>query len=246
MKMKKIFSLFIILLISYSIYAQTNRIAWGLKLGGNIGAPIPFGNIPEGATGAPIVGLNLGSWISYHFNQKIALKLEFNYSVKGASFKTPLVNQYYYDPDYEVETIFNGTAEGKFDNQYLEWPLYMQYKLGKKLWLTGGFYFAYMFATATYANGEGRVGYSPTVITRTIPFEEELNKFDYGLRLGTAYTNGGKFSFDGNLAFGISSIFKKSYKTIDYPINNFYFQFGVMYNFGKELKFDSPKKSENI
>lgn len=214
MKMKKLFSLFIFLLISYGIIAQTNRIAWGLKLGGNIGAPIPFGNIPEGATGAPIVGLNLGSWISYHFNPKMALKLEFNYSVKGASFKTPLVNQYYYDTENDFETIFNGTAEGKFDNQYLEWPLYIQYKLGKKLWITGGFYFAYMFATATYADGEGTVGYSPTVLTRTIPFEEELNNLDYGLRLGTAYTNGGKFIFDADLSYGIPSIFKKAIKQL--------------------------------
>jgi hypothetical protein len=242
--MKNIYSIILFLSLSNFIMAQNNNIGWGLKLGGNIGAPIPFGNIPEGATGAPIVGLNLGSWISYHFNPKMALKLEFNYSVKGASFKTPLVNQYYYDPEYEVETIFNGTAEGKFDNQYLEWPLYMQYRLGKKLWLTGGFYVAYMFATATYADGEGYVGYlSSVIVTRTIPFEEELNKLDYGVRLGIAYTNGGKFIFDADLTYGIPSIFKKSYKTIDYSINNMYFQFGVMYNFGKELKFESQNSS---
>ena len=93
-----------------------------------------------------------------------------------------------------------------------------------------------MFATATYANGEGTIGYSPTIVTRTIPFEKELNKFDCGLRLGVAYTNGGRFSFDADLEYGITSIFKKSYKTIDYSINNFYFQFGVLYNFRKDIK----------
>ena len=229
--------------------AQTNHLAWGLRLGGNIGAPIPFGNIPEGATGAPIVGLNLGSWISYHFNPKFSVKLEFNYSVKGASFKTPLDSQYYEDvvlmekPDGSFEeniikTFFTGTAEGKFDNQYLEWPVYIQYKIGKNLNLTAGAYFAFMFATATYASGEGTIGYSATVVTRTIPFEEELNKFDFGPRVGLMYSNGGKFMFDTNLSYGIPSIFKKSYKTIEYPINNFYFQFGIMYNFKRELKFE--------
>jgi hypothetical protein len=256
-RMRKFYIIVLLLFISNFVSAQNNHIAWGLKLGGNIGAPIPFGNVPEGATGAPIVGLNLGSWISYYFNQKISLKLEFNYSIKGASFKTPLEKQYYEDEVYVplpngdslinyVKTTFTGTAEGKFDNHYLEWPIYIQYKIGNKILITGGGYFAYMFATATYANGEGYIGsLSGVIVTRTIPFEKELSKFDYGARLGVAYTNGGKFSFDGNLAFGISSIFKKSYKTIDYPINNFYFQFGVMYNLGKELKFDSPKKSEN-
>jgi len=102
----------------------------------------------------------------------------------------------------------------------------------------GGIYFAYMFATATYANGEGTVGYSPTTVSRSIPFNEELNKFDYGARLGAVYTNGGKFLFDANLSYGIPSIFKKSYETIDYSINNFYFQFSVMYNFSKGLSID--------
>jgi hypothetical protein len=251
-------ALFTIFLLTINVLsAQNNRISWGIKLGGNIGAPIPFGNIPEGATGAPIVGLNLGSWISYHFSAKTSLKLEFNYSVKGASFKTPLDSQYYEDIVYlpkpgggyeesVIETFFNGAAEGKFDNQYLEWPLYIQYKVGKKLFLTGGIYFAYMFSTATYANGEGTVGYSTTIVSRTIPFEEELNKLDYGLRLGVNYTNGAKFSFDADLSYGIPSIFTESYKTIDYPINNFYFQFGVSYNFGKELGFGKVKLTDAL
>jgi hypothetical protein len=235
--------------------AQNNHLSWGLKLGANIGAPIPFGNIPKGATGAPIVGLNIGSWISYNFNPKLSVKFEFCYSVKGASFKTPLDSQYYEDIVYlplpgggsipnTVKTYFTGKAEGKFDNQYLEWPLYLQYKVRKRLLLTGGVYFAYMFATATYADGEGTVGYSTTIVTRSIPFDKELNKFDWGFRLGTAYTNSGKFIIDADLSYGVASVFKKSYKTIDYSINNFYFQFSVMYNFGKELKFDSHKSDQ--
>ena len=218
------------------LFAQENKLMWGIKAGGNIGAPVPFGNIPDGASGAPIVGLNLGSWLSYTLNKDLTLKLEFNYSVKGASFETPVVDLPYVEGG--DSTVFNGMAEGKFDNQYLEWPLYIQYKIFKKISLTGGIYFAYMFATATYANGEGTVGYSPTTVSRSIPFNEELNKFDYGARLGAVYTNGGKFLFDANLSYGIPSIFKKSYETIDYSINNFYFQFSVMYNFSKGLSID--------
>lgn len=241
---------FIIISLVYGIFhvnAQTINFAWGLKLGGNIGAPVPFGNIPEGASGAPIVGLNLGTWLSYHFSSKMAVKLEFNYSVKGASFKTPLDSQYYEDVVYMpkpgggeeetiIKTFFTGTAEGKFDNQYLEWPLYVQYKPGQKIALTLGCYFAYMFATATYANGEGTIGYSSTIVTRTIPFDKELKKFDYGPRLGMMYTNGGNFQFDVNMSYGIPSIFKNSYKTIDYSVNNFFFQFGVLYSFKREAK----------
>jgi hypothetical protein len=248
--MKNFFLITLYLVFSNAINSQNKQMAWGIKLGGNIGAPIPFGNIPDGATGAPIVGMNLGSWISYPINAKLITKLEFSYSVKGASFKTPLDHQYYEDIVYlplpgggfeesKIETFFTGKADGKFDNQYLEWPIYLQYKLGKKIWATGGIYFAYMFATATYANGEGTVGYSSTIVTRTIPFEKELKRFDYGIRLGAAYSNGGKFSFDADLEYGIPSIFKKTYKTIDYPINNCYFQFGVLYNFTKETKSDS-------
>jgi len=239
--------LFISVLFAYtSINAQKNAFTFGVKLGGNIGAPIPFGNVPEDATGAPLVGLNLGSYASYYFTPKLSLNLEFTYSVKGASFKTPLVNQYYEDVQYlpkadggfeevTIVTVFNGEAEGKFDNQYLEWPILLSYKPGKKVCLIGGFYFAYMFSTATYATGQGTVGYSPTVITRSLPFDEELNKFDFGPLLGAKYENGGRFSFDGRMTIGIPSIFKESYKTIDYSINNFYFQFAVYYRFGKEI-----------
>ena len=147
--MKKIFITILLFFAIVKISAQENKITWGIKLGGNIGAPIPFGHIPEGATGAPIVGLNLGTWMAYHINPKLLLKIEFNYSVKGASYKTPLDSQYYEDIVYLplpgggteesiIKTFFTGTAEGQFDNQYLEWPIYLQYKVGKKLWVTGG------------------------------------------------------------------------------------------------------------
>ena len=249
MYLKRILVSISILCIYSTIDAQKNAFNLGIKVGGNIGAPIPFGNIPEGATGAPVVGLNLGSWASYSINQKLSLYIEFNYSVKGASFKTPLVNQYYEDiqylpkPDgtYEsvtIKTFFNGKAEGKFDNQYLEWPILLSYKPGNKVCVIAGLYFAYMFSTSTYATGEGTVGYSPTVVTRSLPFDEELNKFDFGPLLGAKYENGGHFSFDARMIYGIPSIFKESYKTIDYSINNFYFQFAVNYRFGKETSND--------
>jgi hypothetical protein len=238
-----------IIYASKPINAQKNAFTFGVKLGGNIGAPIPFGHIPNGATGAPVVGLNLGSWAAYYFSPKLSLNLEFNYSVKGASFKTPLVNQYYEDvqhlpkpdgtfEDVTIITFFNGKAEGKFDNQYLEWPIILSYKPFKKVCLIGGIYFAYMFSSSTYATGEGTVGYSPTVVTRSLPFDEELTKFDYGPILGAKYENGGRFSFDGRMAYGVPSVFKKSYKTINYSINNSYFQFTVYYRLGRDIGFE--------
>ncbi|MFN8254866.1 MAG: porin family protein [Bacteroidales bacterium] len=232
----KVLTFCLVLFVTIKISGQTNHFNWGIKIGGNIGAPMPFGHIPEGAKGAPVVGLNLGSWVAWYFNPKLSMNLEFNYSVKGASFTTPLVNQYYEDPQYGP-TYFNGTAEGKFDNQYLEWPVVLAYKVSKKVWIIGGVYFAYMFSTSTYATGEGTVGVSPTIITRSLPFDDELNKFDCGPELGARYENGGRFMFDARLAYGLTSVFKKSYKTIDYSINNFYFQFAAHYRFGKDIVF---------
>ncbi len=245
MKFNRIIQIIFALSIFSQINAQKDAFTYGVKLGGNIGAPLPFGNIPEGATGAPVVGLILGTWTTYNFTDKLSLSLEFNYSVKGASFTTPLVDQYYEDiqylpkPDgtYEevtIVTFFNGTAKGKFDNQYLEWPVFIGLKTFKKVRLLGGLYFAYMFSTSTYATGQGTVGYSTTVVTRSLPFDDELAKFDFGPMLGAKYQNGDRFSFDGRMTFGIPSIFKDSYKTIDYSINNFYFQFAAYYRLGKE------------
>lgn len=246
MKFIKIVQLFLALSFFLNINAQKNPFTYGVKLGGNIGAPLPFGNIPEGASGAPVVGLILGTWTSYNFTDKLSLNLEFNYSVKGASFTTPLVNQYYEDIQYlpkpdgsyeevSIVTFFNGTAEGKFDNQYLEWPVFMSFRTFKKVRLLGGVYFAYMFSTSTYATGQGTVGYSTTVVTRSLPFDDELAKFDYGPMLGAKYQNGERFSFDARMAFGIPSIFKESYKTINYSINNLYFQFAAYYRLGKDI-----------
>ena len=168
--MKGFLSLFLFLSIAGFTYSQ--KLFVGPKLGFNIGAPLPIGNIPKGAKGTPLACHNLGIFCKYKFSDKFSLQGELLYNRKGAQFVTPLDSMPFTDhiqhpilPDIwlNVETFFNGTAEGAFDNYYLEVPLLLSYKIGNSKWSinTGGYY-GWLAQTETHAIAKGYAGYDPT------------------------------------------------------------------------------------
>lgn len=228
-----------VLYISLNTYAQ-ERFSFGPKLGFNIGAPLPIGNVPEGAKGSPIAGHNLGLFFNYSIDKHFSFQLEALYNRKGAKFTTPIDSIPYTDriplpgnPDivFNVETFFNGKAEGAFDNYYFELPLFVNLHFNDKWSINAGAYYGWLTETQTHALATGTAGYDPKIRVEPIDFAENTRKYDWGYMLGGQYSFKNHISINIRLSYGTQSIFVDGYDKIDYSLNNLFAQFAATYSF---------------
>jgi len=232
----------VIFFITLNLYSQ--KVHFGLRYGNNIGSPIPYGHFPERAKSNIIIGYNAGIFINYDFNETLGLRFWVSNSKKAVGFQTQLVNLYYEEVQEidlgsvivtdTIRTIFNGTAEGKFDNIYWEFPLMLSYKFSKNAAILIGPYIAYLMQSNTYAKVvDGYYGNpeNPTEIDGEyeLDYGAKMNLIDYGMNIGLEYNTNYRFIFDAVIAAGFNSVFVKEYKTIDYSIPNFYLEFSVSY-----------------
>ena len=93
--MRLVLTIFFVSLLSGFLLAQNLTI--GPKLGFNVGAPLPIGNIPKGAKGTPLACHNLGIFVNYKVSEKFNIQAEILYNRKGAQFTTPLDSMPYTD-----------------------------------------------------------------------------------------------------------------------------------------------------
>ena len=206
---------------------------FGARLGASVGSPVPFGNIPEGASGSAIIGLVVGGWVDWYATSTWSVVSEIQYVHYGSSFSTPLTDHPVIDripvttPDgetviFEVETVFTGTATGEFSNDYIQVPVYAAWKPLTDWRFTGGAYLGWLISTQSYAKGVGQVGIRPEVVEQDMYFEEKINGVDYGLLLGTQYQMFEELSLDLRATLGLTSIFDESFQTVDRTVQNFY------------------------
>lgn len=222
-------------------YSSAQNLTIGPKLGFNIGAPLPLGNIPEGAKGTPLACHNLGVFVNYKISDKISFQTELLYNRKGAQFTTPLDSMPYTDrmqhplnPDIwlDIETFFNGTAEGAFDNYHIEIPLLISYKIGQSKWaIMAGGYYSWLAQTETHATATGYAGYDPALREEVLDFAENTRGYDYGVIIGTTYNASDRININVRISFGMESVFVDDYEKITYSLNNMFAQFTASYSF---------------
>lgn len=235
-----------IILIAFPFFLLVNlsfaqNLTIGPKLGFNIGAPVPLGNIPKDAKGTPLACHNLGIFVKYKISEKFSIQTELLYNRKGAQFTAPIDSMHYTDrmqhpihPDiwFDIETFFKGTAEGAFDNYYLEFPLLLSYKIGQSKWsLMAGGYYGWLAQTETHAKAVGYVGYDPKLREEVLDFAENTRDYDYGALIGTTFKAGDHININVRISFGIESVFVDDYEKIDYSLNNLFAQFTASYSF---------------
>ena len=212
----------------------------GAKLGTSVGSPVPFGNVPEGASGSPVLGLVAGAWVDWYHAAEWSVVSEVQYVHYGSSFSTPLENHPVIDripvtaPDgttvvYEVETVFTGTATGEFSNHYVQLPVYAAWRPFDHWRFTGGGYVGWLVSTNSYAVGTGRVGIRPEVVQQNMYFNEKINGLDYGLQLGSQYWAFDDLFFDMRATLGLTSGFDKAFRTVDRTVQNFYVHLTLAY-----------------
>ena len=236
-------SAMIVLLCTFMAKAQD--MDFGLKGGLNIGTPV--GVAEEGASGSLGVGPMIGMYFAYNLGGKWTLHGEFLYSYKGSKFTTPVSGDTIYQyhavtPDgdsipAEANTIYRGMVDGKFDNRYIDVPLYASYELSRRFRLLFGGYVSYLVSgyNAGYADVEVGDPNYPFTTVEDEPFDQssELSKFDYGLLVGSTYLTKHRLNFGISATMGLKSIYKKNYKYIDGVVRNVYLQTFVQFRLNK-------------
>ena len=237
---------------SSNCLAQEKKFTFGPKVGFMFGAPIPHGKIEsiDSTKGTPLIGPNIGVFFLYQFAPKWSLWVEGNYNRKALEYSAKATNLYYVEEICfdlsngtrrcgEVETLFNGTTWGSFDNWYFEIPVLIRYSLNDKWHLFAGPYYASLNKSSSKVFYNGFAGAS------TIPLQDErdvsdnMNKHDYGVNLGFHYQYK-PILVDFRMSYGFTSIFNKEYKPIDYPVRNVYAQLSVAFQFRYKNELD-PK-----
>jgi hypothetical protein len=138
----------------------------------------------------------------------------------------------------DIETFFNGFAEGAFDNYYLEIPAILVYKIGQSKWsVMGGAYYGWLSNTETHAIAIGRAGYDPKIMKEVLDFAENTRTYDYGLLMGTSYKVSKKISVNLRITYGLKSVFVDNYSKIDYKLHNTFAEFSASYSFNTEKWF---------
>ena len=228
--------------ISQTSYTYLPKMwSFGPKLGFNIGSPMPIGNVPKGAKGTPLACHNLGLFFNYAINKHLSVQMELLYSRKGAKFTTPIDSMPYTDhiqhpvyPEivFDVETFFNGTAKGAFDNYYFEIPLMLNWHFANPKWsVCVGGYYSFLTETQTHAQATGTAGYDPTIKDEYIDFAENTRDYDSGVIVGGQYTFNNRISINMRISYGFESILVDSYSKIDYSLNNTFVQVAATYSF---------------
>jgi hypothetical protein len=227
-----------ILLISLASASFAQSFSVGTKVGVNIGSPVPFGNIPNGAGGNPIIGRNLGIVIETELNDFYSIQFEISMMRKACNFFTPLDSVEYIDrmqhpafPDvvFEIETFFNGEAKGAFDNFYIEQSLIHNFRLTEKLDIALGVYSAWLQHSNTTATGIGSVGYDPNIIEETLDYANNMREWDYGFKAGIRYRMLKQIELGLRLSYGLESVFVDSFSLFKHPVNNTFLETTVCY-----------------
>ena len=242
----KLLILSLFFLIIASSYAQEKKLTFGPKVGFMFGAPIPHGTNSsiDSTKAAPLIGPNIGVFFLYQFHPKWSLWVEGNYNRKALEYSAKATDLFYVDEQCftlpngsvrcaEVETIFNGTTWGKFDNWYFEIPILIRYSFNPKWHLFAGPYYAVLNKSASVVYYDGFAGASTTKLKDEKDLSSKMDQHDYGVNLGFHYQYK-PILVDFRVSYGFSSIIKKEYKPIDYPVRNVFAQLTVAFQFRYE------------
>lgn len=130
MQIKTILYFFLLLFAPLSIFSQSLGSQVILRGGLSVGAPILVKDIPEGATGQPGFGPNLGIQWQERFHPNFSLSIGVGYSEKGGSFQSPVTGKYDAARGILGETFpfpvrinYEGDVDATIQNKYLDFPI---------------------------------------------------------------------------------------------------------------------------
>jgi opacity protein-like surface antigen len=192
-KMKRLsFLLILILIISLSANSALAQLTGaGIKIGVGF-AKLSGSNVQETESKTGFTG---GGFITFAFNDIVAIQPEAYYSFKGAEFSGT-------DPDY-------GEIKGEVKYDYVEIPILIKAMLPTSSNFEPSIFIGPSFGILTNAKLEVETS---TGQSDSRSIREESNKTDLGLSFGAGISyelTKGKISLEGRYSLGLSSTFER-------------------------------------
>jgi len=239
--MKKLQLLILITLFSLSSFSQEKKFNFypsvAIDLGGAI--PFPLSDIPDGAGGTPKPYPAIGIGSEYDLNDKWQLGLEINYHLIAFSANADVVSQAFYFEDGSAQ-YYTGYTETDVELRMVEFPFlaFFEYKEGRRFLF--GTYYSRILEGRFETKGINGI-YSPDKsftdnavlpgpeITIPYDFNDDIDKYDYGVLIGYSYDINHKLYLWARLNVGFKSIFEKEFNNIDYEMYQVRINLGVSY-----------------
>lgn len=144
--LQPIFSL-VLLLFTLPCFAQ---LPVGLHLVGGTALGAPYASSDtEGGTGQLVPGAHIGAEIRIPIFKKITLRTGVNYAAKGVRFQSPVAGKYDVSDGilgiklpFPLNVKYIGDIDGSFANEYIDFPIYLQYRPLKWLSVGAGYQFS--------------------------------------------------------------------------------------------------------
>ena len=121
----------LILFSCISLFSQHQNFSQlNISAGLTTGTPIILKDIPEGASGRPGFGMNVGLEYRYTFHPKFSLTIGATYAQKGSHFSSPISGKY--DAargvfgesfPFPLRVGYTGNVTASFKNIYLDFPV---------------------------------------------------------------------------------------------------------------------------
>jgi len=221
-----------------------------IKVGLNLGATTPT-TIPYGVNAeayAPNFAPVFGFYRSFHFTTAFALQVGVQFEYKGMLVRAR-VHDYYTEVNKEQEGVivrfrgsFTGEITTQVSNSYATLPLMLSLRLTPRYALKLGGYASYVLSNSFAGSVEnGYVWTRPTdpssesnkifIEHEEFSFNKEMRKWDAGLLLYGEHALLNNFYLEAGLSFGLTSIFRRNFTGISYPMQNIYLSLSVGYNF---------------
>lgn len=259
-KYKSIVAIIILSLTAFSVQAQNDRnkniihsalngLEYEVKAGFNIGgtAPLPLPKeIRSIDSYSPTLAISIaGEVTKWLGTQKewgiiVGLRLE-NKSMKTKATVKNYSMEIVGTEGEKVSGAWTGGVKTKVSNSYLSLPIMAAYKVSPRWNLKLGPYVSYL--TDGEFSGNVYEGYlregNPTGSkveftdgqTASYDFSNELQKFQWGIQLGTEWKAFKHLNVYADLTWGLNDIFKKDFKTVEFAMYPIYLNLGFGYAF---------------
>ena len=224
-------------LLLFQTDAGAQRITYGVE--GGITTGTPYSKPKDGDSGKAQSGPVLGAFLRYTINNRLGIISKFSYSEKNASFRSHVSGDTIYPENilgvtYNIPTSYAGWVNGNFKNVYIDIPVMLAYKTGKRFNFLAGPQISYLWKGSNSGTADISVGKDPNypyTVVKDKPFDEsnQLNKWDYSIVCGASYEALSRLFLNLNCAVGLRSIYKKSYAEAGGAVRNIYLQFTTAY-----------------
>lgn len=242
--------IYLILLLAVSLPSfadEGSKLEHKIVAGYNIGATAPT-SMPEEVRSLngwwPQFTPQLGYNIIYNLSPKWGIGSGIMLDYKGMGVREEV--KYLYtevrledNGDY-LTGYFTGKNETRIKTSYVTVPLFGRYKINDKWNVRAGGYVSYKFSSSFkgevwdgYMRAPDPTGAEISLTNKgdaTFDFGDDVRDFDFGVLAGAEMHIKDRFSLNGNLSWGLTPIFHRSFTAMPFKMYNIYFTIGLAYD----------------